>query len=227
MEDTRFDDMAKALGSRTSRRLTLSALLGGAIGRLGLDEAEAAKSGKCKPKCDECEKCDKGKCDKKNGKKKCKKGKCKPKAAGTPCTLATGSGGACCNGTCVNIKTDKSNCGACGTRCTDVSSNQVCQEGSCFPTSTCPATTIGLCFDAVPTPCGAPDCICDRSTEGNVFCASFTNVQCPPPVGAGQACTSSADCSEGWACVDISHPACQCAPGAKVCRPKCPAPTIP
>jgi hypothetical protein len=77
VENTRFNDIAKALGSPTSRRLTLSALLGGTLARLGLADVEAAKSGRCKPKCDACERCNKGKCRRtKSGKKRCKKGKC-------------------------------------------------------------------------------------------------------------------------------------------------------
>ena len=35
MVDTGFDDMTKALGSRTTRRLTLGALLGGALADIG------------------------------------------------------------------------------------------------------------------------------------------------------------------------------------------------
>ena len=55
MEDTRFHAMTKALGSLTTRRLTFGALLGGALGRLSVAETEAAKTGKCKPQCGECE----------------------------------------------------------------------------------------------------------------------------------------------------------------------------
>jgi hypothetical protein len=41
MEDTRFDDMVKALGAPMSRRLTLGALLGGhGLGRLNPAETE-------------------------------------------------------------------------------------------------------------------------------------------------------------------------------------------
>ncbi len=48
MEDTGFDNVARALGSLTTRRLTLGALLGGALGRLGLADAEAKKRKKGK-----------------------------------------------------------------------------------------------------------------------------------------------------------------------------------
>jgi hypothetical protein len=99
VEDTRFDHLAKVLGAQKTRRLTLGALLGGALSALGLtdpDEAWAAKSGKCRRKPGECETCKKGKCQRKNGEKKCKRGKIKPKANGTACSVGT-----CQSGTCV------------------------------------------------------------------------------------------------------------------------------
>ena len=43
MEETRFDEMTKVLGSLKTRRLTLGGLLGGALGTLGLAESEAKK----------------------------------------------------------------------------------------------------------------------------------------------------------------------------------------
>lgn len=86
MEDIRFDTITKALGALTTRRWTAGALLAGALSVLGLsgpDDAEAAETKMCKPKCNSCEKCDEGTCEKKNGKKRCKKGKCKLKPNGT------------------------------------------------------------------------------------------------------------------------------------------------
>ena len=64
---------------------------------LGLTRSEVAgtKSGKCKNKCGECERCEKGNCKKQNGKKRCKRGKCRTTANGTLC-----SGGTCLNGSC-------------------------------------------------------------------------------------------------------------------------------
>ncbi len=52
--------MDQVLGSRS--------LLGGALGVLGLAGTDAAKSGKCKPKCGPCATCAKGTCKKKHGK---------------------------------------------------------------------------------------------------------------------------------------------------------------
>src|SRR5688500_16719112 len=211
MDDSRFDALVRSLTRSRSRRRALVALSGG-LGLRGLtppEDAGAAKSGKCKPKCGECEKCKKGDCDKKDGKKVCKKGKCKPKAAGTPCTAF--ARGACQNGTCVNLAADATNCGSVGTAC---GPSQVCQAGSCFPRSTCPATT-QLCPGIA---CGTPECKCGLSTEGNIVCVS-ANFLCSaiPP------CTTSASCAAGEACVEVG--AC-CPEGpTHTCLPRCTAPT--
>ena len=93
MDADRFDTLARSLTAVGSRRRTLAAL--GLLGLADPDEAAAAKTGKCKPTCGECEKCKKGDCDKKDGKKVCKKGKCQAKANGTPCSAGTCQGRRC------------------------------------------------------------------------------------------------------------------------------------
>jgi hypothetical protein len=223
MDGSCFDALARSLTAAGSRRRALTAVLTGGLGLLGLaqlDDAGAAKSGKCKPVCSECKKCKKGDCEKKNGKKVCKKGKCRPKSAGTPCTAFPG--GACQNGTCVDLQADEVNCGSVGTVCT---ANQVCQAGSCFPSSTCPASTTQLCpSGSLPTLCGSNpgagvDCLCSRSAEGNVVCV--TNFD---GCGTLTACTSSASCAAGSACVAIGAPCCPGGP-AQACLDRCPVPT--
>lgn len=103
MDARRFDAIAKALISETSRRRTLGGLLGGALAALGLaapDSADAAKSGTCKKECGLCEFCQKGKCKRtRSGTKRCKKGKCKAVENGTPCAFPANGG--CTNGQCV------------------------------------------------------------------------------------------------------------------------------
>ena len=101
MEDTRFDDIAKALGALKTRRLTLGAVLGGALSALGLAEAQAAKSGKCKPQPNQCQTCKKGKCRRTNNGKKCKKGKLLSKANGTACSIPGATSATCLNGACI------------------------------------------------------------------------------------------------------------------------------
>ena len=130
MDETRFDDIAKALGMQTTRRLTISALLGGTLGILGFTEMTSAASGKCKQDCGECKTCKKGKCQTKNGKKTCKKGTCQSKAEGASCASPTG--GTCQAGRCAcpagNVLCD----GVCqaGRRC-------ACPEGTEFCGGVC------------------------------------------------------------------------------------------
>jgi hypothetical protein len=207
MDDPRFDTLSRAVSATPSRRATLALLAGLGLGALDLVPVEARKSGKCKPKCSECEKCKKG--------KKGKKGKCQPKAAGAPCTAFPG--GACQNGTCVNLKADEANCGSVGTVCT---ANEVCQTGSCFPVSTCPATQTSVCAPA--TPCGATECFCGRSREGNVVCVTQQGIDC----GSLPTCTlGGPPCPTGSACVDASG-CCTPAvpPGTMICMARCPDP---
>lgn len=214
MENTRFDDMAKALGTLATRRLTLGAILG--AGLLGSTQIEAKRSsGKCKPACGACEACDRGKCDKKHGRKRCKKGKCKA-LSGTACSLTPGTEGICCSGTCHDLQTDEANCGSCGTACP---TNQVCQAGTCFPVSTCPATTTVQC-EPLTTPCGAggTSCVCNLSTEGNVVCVELPSGTLCTELTP---CTGSETCPVGQACVETGS---CCTTPTHACLVRCPNP---
>lgn len=192
MDLDRFDTIARTLNGTRSRRGALGALLGGAFGRLGLAETAAKrKSGRCKPTCDECFTCDKGKCRKNNqGQKVCKKGKCKPKATGAPCT-------------------------------TFLSGR--CQNGTCVPTSTCPATITQLCPGGPAVRCGGSDaapCVCSHSTEGQVVCILLPpGLNCPDVTPC-----SSATCGAGYVCVETGS---CCTEGpAYACMPACSTPFI-
>ncbi len=99
MDADRFETLMRSLSAVGSRRRSLRTTLGVVLGALGLaasDAADAAKSGTCKPPCGECQRCKKGDCDRKHGKKVCRKGRCKLQRFGTPCT-----GGTCQSGRCV------------------------------------------------------------------------------------------------------------------------------
>ena len=173
MEDTRFDTITKTLGALTTRRVTAGALLAGAFGVLGLaesDDAGAAESGKCKPKCGSCAKCDKGECEKKNGKKRCKKGKCKPKPNGTLC-----AGGTCQSGECICL----------GLQQTCVAPEECCPNTTCgHPVETqgnrCCQTASTACTEGTASTCCTG--ICDPATN-RCFCKT-----------TGQSCDSNSQC---------------------------------
>ena len=100
MDAVRFDALTKACIAATSRRRTLAALLVGALGAVGVadaDDTRAAKSGRCKKPCGDCAVCEAGMCRKTTrGKKRCKRGRCAPKENGTACA----GPGFCWNGEC-------------------------------------------------------------------------------------------------------------------------------
>lgn len=110
MESHQFDRLAKSLSGRRPRRAALSLLsvLGFELAER-LNEARAAKSGKCKPACGECATCSKGKCKHKHGKTVCKKGRCTPQDNGAVCR-----GGTCQDGSCVPTPPPVPTCGTGG-----------------------------------------------------------------------------------------------------------------
>ena len=192
MDAKRFDMIAKALISETNRRRTLGGLLGGALAALGLssaEEADAAKSGKCKKECGLCESCKRGKCRKTaRGKKVCKKGKCKPKENGEQCA---GAGGTCQSGTCV-CSDGAANCGA-----TCCRADQDCQNGTCVcpaGTEECNGACVPLCAEGSqarnPETCtccfvaGLPVCQAPGvPTPSAICCSQLCNPIGPGPAG--------------------------------------------
>ena len=152
MDENRFDDMAKTLGAQTTRRLTAGALLAGALGVLGVAETEAARSGKCKPKCGECERCNRGSCRRnRRGRKRCNKGNCQSLANGGACPVT--SGGICQNGVCVCPAGQEACGGLCRNLCvlgeTRISSTCVC----------CKATGSGPCTIGADAICCSGTCV--------------------------------------------------------------------
>jgi hypothetical protein len=92
--------------------------------------------------------------------------------------------GTCCGGTCVDILTDESNCGGCGNACAGT-----CENGTCATDQTCDGSCTGAC--------GTPSNICDCVThiDGGCFCkygngigSCGTNADCPPGYLCGICC---------------------------------------
>ena len=96
MDADRFDSLSRSLAITGSRRLALTAALGGALGLLGLTHPDdATAGGKCKPTCNECQTCTKGPCTKTPHGKKCKKDTCQAKGDGAGCSVGTCQSGSC------------------------------------------------------------------------------------------------------------------------------------
>ena len=77
MDGSRFDTLARSFSATGSRRRALAAIIGAVLGTFGLThthDAAAAKSGKCRRRLGECERCQRGTCEHKNGEKRCKAG---------------------------------------------------------------------------------------------------------------------------------------------------------
>ena len=209
MDADRFESLLRSLSPSPSRRRALRLLAGLVLGSplaLGTPGTDAHDtSAKCKKLAD------------KDKRKKCLKKAKKHLARHGRQTPRCSDGLTDCGGGCVNTHTDEANCGSCGTGC---ATTQVCQAGSCFPQSTCPAFGPPACGPSA-TACG-PDCGCGVSAEGNIVC-----IQSEPACEAPTPCTTSADCPFGKACIDISG-CCETPlpPGSRNCFAPCAAPAV-
>jgi hypothetical protein len=201
MDADRFDAVARLWAAAGSRRAALTAVVGGAVGLLGLadpDQAAAARSGKCKPRCGECAHCRRGKCRKtKHGRKRCRRGRCQPLRFGTPCTMGICQNGSCiaaappslcadgltfCNGSCINTRTNDANCGGCGTVCP---AERTCCDGVCRHLSTHDANC-GVCGRT----CAARETCCTGT------CRNLTTDEANCGV-CGRVCTGTQLCLAG------------------------------
>jgi hypothetical protein len=173
MDSSHFDSLIRSLTAARSRRGTMAALLGGALGLLGLSQTHSAGAGgACQPACGACQSCKKGRCHKgKHGKKRCQRGTC----------VATPPGTVSCGGACVDLASDPRNCGSCGTRC---SVNQTCIAGSCRCTI---YDVQGGRLCPIPDPnatCCAIGCACSPVSGDTIFepatCRFISLPDCPP-----------------------------------------------
>jgi hypothetical protein len=200
LDAQRFDTLLRSLSVAASRRGTLAAGLSGTLGllRLAPPHDAAAKPGKCKPKCGECEKCKKGDCEKKNGKRVCKKGRCRAKAEGAACSAGTCQDGICTAPILPPVDPLAGTCTA--------TQEDLCQE-----------------LDVVASNCNdTVGCNCFTRTNNTRFCGVDNDAYCLGP-GENVACTSDADCLGDDACVKILAMCNGCGPNndEPFCIPPC------
>ena len=146
MEAERFDAVTRTFVVPVSRRLTLGAVIAGALSLVGLGAEAAVKSPRCPHACSSCERCQRGRCHRRNGKKRCTKGNCvdlpddtvcdgtghclfgfcNPQPTCLPATQACTPSSPCCSGSCVGGACAK---GTIGAPC--LSAND-CLSGTCL-----------------------------------------------------------------------------------------------
>jgi hypothetical protein len=144
MDDVRFDGFARALGSRATRRSALGlAVATNLVAALGAGGAAAGKRKRCKPRCNECE--------------MCKKGRCKQSPDGTGCGAfaeefcvagrcifpCTGGCGGICNECAQTYDTRQGYCGGDGDKTCDnvlpCANHAGCSTGELCAAMNCPA----------------------------------------------------------------------------------------
>ena len=135
------------------------------------------------------------------------------------------AGGLSCGGTCVDPKTDESNCGACGVAC---SGGHSCQDGQCLcqgGLSACGNLCVNLQSD--PAHCGAcgTSCaagqVCNQSACSSSCSSGLTNCSgaCANLMTDSQNCGSCGHaCAAGLAC---SNGQCGCPSGQTLCGTNC------
>ncbi|KAK6348302.1 hypothetical protein TWF718_006106 [Orbilia javanica] len=106
-----------------------------------------------------------------------------------------------CDGTCKNIFTDVSNCGACGVKCKDGATcvNGVCSDPSCNDVAEwqCDNLSKEGCNGA-----SEHETFCMKGIKAS-FCTSFANLPlCPQKEEDG--CKTDADCTKGQVCGHIA-----------------------
>jgi hypothetical protein len=225
MDPQRFDDLARVLATRTTRRRVLRGITGTLAG-LGLvsavgQVASADSQNDCATFCRQLPPGPaRGACvsDAAHG-----LGQCYDCGPGAP----AGSTAVLCDDSCVDTQTDAGNCGECGNACpagvpcingacgcpswlTLCNGNCVssyCNFGEVFSSETCqcecapgrvPLISNGRCSIACTTDadCGGYPGSCATSTEGDRVCADGYLVYCTT-------CSASTDCQQGCFAVNV------------------------
>jgi hypothetical protein len=172
MDADRFDNLLRSLARSWPRRSVTRSLPGLVLAGTLLRDPFAAEANRKKKK-------------KRERKKDRKKGECSPRCAG---------GTLCCDGRCVNVVTDRGNCGACGTQC---GAAEQCRNAECVPCD----NPFALC-----TVAGAEQCVDVRTDRNN--CGSCGTI-CPKDpqntardylCQAGQCVCTGTVCPNGRCC---------------------------
>ena len=139
--------------------------------------------------------------------------KCSPAGACvTACTGTCADGKACCNGLCLDTKSDPLNCNACGAACTGA--NTACCAGACTNPLTS-KTNCGQCGTSCSTTNGSPYCqggSCkwncssgfNHCATGNTGCETNTSTSVTQCGSCYKNCNSNVAHATGISCVSSS-----------------------
>ena len=169
MDADRFDDVARSLIARSSRRAAPGLALGAIFTIRGFTDVDARRrKRKCKRPCGAC--------------RACRRGKCKPKPNGIAC----GGTGICQAGACVCPGGSKECQGAC------IPENQCC--GACPQGETCCAN-VGECKDLLNDPDFCGQCANGQCPGGAICANGDCGLTCTPGVACftGCSCVPRAD----------------------------------
>jgi Stigma-specific protein, Stig1 len=135
----------------------------------------------------------------------------------TACTDdSTCNGNKCCNGACISVTADNSNCGACGTMCT---AGQSCVSGVCTGLVCTTSTTTTTSDEDGGTPAAPPKMVGANGCPENEVCTaggSGNSCMC----GTGASCDVGENCTTGGVCGCGSTGA-ACAIGQGCCDGAC------
>jgi hypothetical protein len=189
MEFDRFDEIIRTLTVSPSRRGLAGLFAAGLLTTIGWEQADDTaakrkkkkKKKKCKPPCEECQ--------------ACSKGKCKAKADGTPC-----AGGVCEDGRCDTDCTPDCQGKACGA---NDGCGGTCRSGICPGDTTC---VDGLCEFCIPD-CQGKDCGTEDGCGGTCqsgFCpeGAVCEGQC---ICIAFDCCQNSDCAANQVCVTVEN----------------------
>ena len=227
MDNSRFDALARAMASGTSRRAIFSLSFGAGLA-VSLWEPARGKGRLCRIGCGNCQQCVKQKCRKRRKHSLCGKRICAPLDDGTACPGGACRDGACvpaggspppvggappsheqcnsgqmsCAGDCVDLTRDEVNCGACGHSC---DADAECQDGVCVcnpGTTDCGDECANLLTD--PHHCGECGFACatgQACVHGTCSCDPFNNT-CPTEVDGQCGCSATVATPFVAACTD-------------------------
>ena len=126
---------------------------------------------------------------------------CATAVSGSACSLPSGLLGGCCQGNCVDLTSDSSNCGNCGVivpageSCVDGASSKPCKDAGCPAGSAC-APQYGKCLTTTCSASSQDDyCLADGGISGT--CCGNSCVPLQSTCGFGPGCHT---CDPGQVC---------------------------